>query len=781
MNAFLNKLLGLDELRLGAEGVRLDWTLALPAWAWVLIALAVFLAAEFSYRHVRGSRVARLALGTLRAASILLFLLLAAGPKLVFQPESVERDWVVGLIDRSLSMSIPDGPEQATRAAQAQRAIEGAARSFAELDRDRRLAWLAFDASTRDLPAFAGVPDLSADPLGPRTAIAQALRDADRRTAGAPLAGIVLFSDGRSADAPDRASLRALLARQVPVFVVPLGSESTRRSASLASLDAPGLAFVNDLVPVTARVQDLSGPQEIELVDRATGLVLDRRRVEPGPDGTASVTLLTRPGAPSEQATWEVRLAGTGNGANGSGLGPGPGQALEHRVRLVDQTLRILYIDGYPRWEYRYLKNLLVREKSIRSSALLLSPEKKFLQEGTDPIASVPTTPEQWKPFDVIVLGDVRASLFSPEQLAGLREHISSRGAGLMLIAGPTSMPAAWAGSTLADLLPVALSASDGSDPATVRTWGEPVLASPGPAADRLGLMRLADESAGAPWPKELSDPAVGWSRLAWAQRWTASSLKPTAEVLLWATPARGPDAARAPLAMLMRYGAGRVAYLATDEIWRWRYARGETLPERFYLPILRMLARESLARAGRAASLELAPDRAASGSTVRVALRLLDESLARARAASLTLRLTSDEKNARELARVTLRPDEADPTRYLAELTAPAPGTYTLSPADALLAGLDLSARLTVTLPDDELRAPETDWPALRALAELTGGAVVAPDQLSTLPEKLPNREVRILGAPIVSTLWDRPVALALLLTLLTLEWVGRRLLRLS
>jgi hypothetical protein len=292
--------------------------------------------------------------------------------------------------------------------------------------------------------------------------------------------------------------------------------------------------------------------------------------------------------------------------------------------------------------------------------------------------------------------------------------------------------------------------------------------------------MRLADESAGAPWPRELSDPATGWSRLAWAQRWAATSLKPTAEVLLWATPARDPST-RAPLAMLMRYGAGRVAYLGTDEIWRWRYARGETLPERFYLPILRMLARESLARAGRAASLELAPDRAASGSTVRVVLRLLDESLARARAASLTLRLTADDQNAREIGRVTLRPDEADPTRFLAELTAPAPGAYTLSPADALLAGLDLSARLTVTIPDDELRAPETDWPALRTLAELTGGAVIAPDQLASLTEKLPNREVRILGAPIVNTLWDRPVALALLLTLLTLEWVGRRLLRLS
>jgi hypothetical protein len=53
--------------------------------------------------------------------------------------------------------------------------------------------------------------------------------------------------------------------------------------------------------------------------------------------------------------------------------------------------------------------------------------------------------------------------------------------------------------------------------------------------------------------------------------------------------------------------------------------------------------------------------------------------------------------------------------------------------------------------------------------------------DELADLPKILPNREVRLLGTPEVETLWDKPVALLLLLVLLSGEWIGRRLLRLA
>ena len=78
-------------------------------------------------------------------------------------------------------------------------------------------------------------------------------------------------------------------------------------------------------------------------------------------------------------------------------------------------------------------------------------------------------------------------------------------------------------------------------------------------------------------------------------------------------------------------------------------------------------------------------------------------------------------------------------------------------------------------------MRRPQTDHPLLARLAETTGGRVLAPDQLAQLPKLLPNRKLKLAGEPEIHTLWDTPLALLLLMLLLTAEWVGRRLLRLA
>lgn len=72
-------------------------------------------------------------------------------------------------------------------------------------------------------------------------------------------------------------------------------------------------------------------------------------------------------------------------------------------------------------------------------------------------------------------------------------------------------------------------------------------------------------------------------------QRIDPSSVKPTAEILADARrrfPAGG-SAATSAAVLTMRFGAGRVAYVATDETWRWRYGRGESYQERFWLPLI--------------------------------------------------------------------------------------------------------------------------------------------------------------------------------------------------
>ena len=112
-----------------------------------------------------------------------------------------------------------------------------------------------------------------------------------------------------------------------------------------------------------------------------------------------------------------------------------------HKIQYIDNPIRVLYIDGYPRWEYRYLKSVLVREKSIDSSILLVSADREFAQEGNTPLKRLPQTAEELKEFDVILVGDVHENYWSEKQKQLLKEHVGKRGAGIIWIGGDSMMP----------------------------------------------------------------------------------------------------------------------------------------------------------------------------------------------------------------------------------------------------------------------------------------------------------------------------------------------------
>ncbi len=236
-----------------------------------------------------------------------------------------------------------------------------------------------------------------------------------------------------------------------------------------------------------------------------------------------------------------------------------------------------------------------------------------------------------------------------------------------------------------------------------------------------------------------------------------------------------------------MRFGAGRVVYIATDEIWRWRYARGETLPERFWLPIIRLLARQSLVASGQPALLTAEPEDAVVDQPVTLTLRLLDQSLQDARPRTVQARVTRDPDPTRPSlvsrdAAVELRAESAEgsaSTTLTATWIPTEPGRHTIRVTEPALAALDLTDTVRVTAPDDELRDAASDHALLAELAAQTGGAVLTPDRLRELPDLLPNRRLRLLGSPQSDSLWDKPLVWVLLVSLLTAEWVGRRLIR--
>lgn len=797
-------LLDLDVLRFGQEGVEFGFARPLPAWSWVLLVLAALALAAMSYRRLEGRGVWRGVLAFLRGALLIALAVLIAGPRLIKPNETEEKDWVLVLVDRSASLKIadvdpPGGGDRITREQQLRRILEQNSRVWADLSRDRVVQWLGFDASTYELdvseaPGGLGPVIDPGEADGRRTAIGHALSEALRRAAARPVSAVVILSDGQSADETDRATLRALTNGQIPVYSIPLGGEGAATDYAVRIADAPRVAFTNDMVPVEIRVDRLgdagasTGRVTAQLVDSQTGLVLAEKPVvfEDGEE-SASSTLITQP-KDAADAEWSVRLV-----TEPADL-VSENNAAELEVELVDRPMRVVYFDGYSRWEYRYLKNLFVREDSIDSSVLLLAPNRKYLQEGDTPLDILPTSPEEWTEFDVIILGDLRPEMFTDEQLEQIREHVALRGAGLVWIGGEGSTPGAWAGTPLADLLPFTM--GEGGDRGQAR-WNVPVTMRTTESADRLGVLRLAEvpDENGSWWPPRLSDPATGWSQLRFAQRIEQSGLKPTTEVLATAAPAAG-DGAGAPLVMSMRYGAGRVLYVGTDEIWRWRYGRGEYYPERFWLQMVRLLGRERLARAGKSAILTVTPMRGEVARPMRIGVELIDQMLLDAAPPSLRARIqrTGDPgargaaDDAGEVTELILQPERSDAgfgrgseVRQFAATWLPnVAGRYQIEVADPLLAGGSLRAEADVWRPDDEMRRPQTDHAMLAALGQATGGRIIEPGDLLR-PDVIPNRKVRIIGAPEVEDLWDTPLALILVVTLLTAEWVGRRLLRLA
>lgn len=878
MNDLTNWLLRLETLRPGQEGVSFTLTTSPEPWQMALIVAGAVGLAVWSYWRLEGSGRLRAVLAMVRALLLVLVVFLLCGPRLVQPTESVEKDWVLVLVDRSGSMKIADAGDVGgaggagaaaggliTREEQLRDAL-GKSREFWErLGAERVVVWLGFDAGAfelkpgrRDVGNTADLKSASPvaleAPTGRRSAIGGAIEAALNRSAARPLAGIVVLSDGRATDQISRATLRRLRADRVPIFSVPLGSSEARTDFAVRGVEAPSSAFAADIVPVRARVErfgslSAGARATLRLVDEESGRTIDERtvRFEPGqstPVGTnasGELTLTARPGAAATGATppdragerrWSVRLI-----SETPDLLPENNRA-EVAITTFDRPLRVLYLDGYPRWEYRYLKNVLSREKSVTFASTLLAAGRRYLQEGSESLEAIPSTPTEWARFDVIMLGDLRPDVFTQQQLALLRDRVSIGGAGLMWIAGEGAVPTAWRSTALADLLPMTFGAGD----ASVRSWDQEVYLRPTASSETLGVLRLQDDrpssrgDAGLPdasatsaggalallpfWPVELSDASNTWSRLRWVQRIDPASLKPAVEILAVVDPvgigsASSPaggggtsaGGAPTPALMTMRFGAGRIVYVATDEIWRYRYGRGEAYPERFYLQLLRFLGRDSVGRAGRAAMLTVSPRRASVAQPVRVSVQLVDQSLIDAAPASISVRVDAKARDpgappgaspdatpeAGESVTLSLRPEgggggaggggaDAGRRSYVATWIPGVPGLYRASLIDPLFSGLPevVTSDAEVTFPDDEMRQPEADHPLLAQLASDTGGRVVPAADLASLGTLLPRREVRTSSLGQEHPLWDTPGALLAIIVLLTVEWVTRRLIRL-
>ncbi|MDI9402932.1 MAG: hypothetical protein QM516_03580, partial [Limnohabitans sp.] len=459
-----------------------------------------------------------------RAITLVLVGFLLMGPNLRFERRSLERDRLTVLLDRSQSLSIADAPQNSTRETQLREILQTAAPVFQEIGKAKDIDFVGFASGSFFLQRQQGVSlPVLGDANGSRTNIDSALRQALAQAAGRPLSAILLISDGRSAVPFSGETLRALERDAIPVHTIALGSSQRLGDAAIVATSSPARAFVRDRIPIEVRVErgELTEPLAVRLIDTATNTVLARVDVPnvdaPNSDAPGSAVLggdgeqtviLDASGQQAGAQTWRVELVRGDTDGTHRDLVP-ENDKRDFAIELIDRPIRVLYVEGASRWEYRYLKNLLMREKDIESSVMLLSADRDFAQEGNMPISRLPRTKEEFSRYDLFILGDVPSGFFSPDQLSILRDEVADRGAGLLWIAGERSTPSSWESTPLADLLPI-------KAPLTLQPRRGESRVLPTPVASRLGVLRLSDDDDG--WPDAFADKALRWPSLRYIQ-----------------------------------------------------------------------------------------------------------------------------------------------------------------------------------------------------------------------------------------------------------------------
>ena len=776
MNTLFKMFFDLESIPDDADGLVISWINPISGWVWLMIILILIGVSIWSYRRWNGHRYTRMFLSMIRFTSLLLVVILISGPQILFPREVVEEDVVMFMLDRSGSMTIEDTTIDGIRVSRDEQLlgiIGDNTDTWSEIETMSDVEWYGFSSGVFGLETTTQLPDQQGstrvpvldDPDGWNTDIPNSIRQVIETASNRPISSIILMSDGRSNQMPGRSLSRLIRQEGIPVISIPLGSPIPVHDLSISRVRHPDRAFIRDSIPVHVTIQSVGdiegGTVSATLLDKSSGVTIDT--TEAVISGDQAELLLTA--AMNEPGIRDlmVRIESGDNDLFTDN------DVHEFRIDVVDRPIRILYVEGYPRWEYRYLKNLLVREASIESSVMLLSADRDFAQEGNAPISRLPRTTEEMEPFDLMIIGDVPAGFFSTEQLDLFSRQVSEEGMGLFWIGGPRDTPSSWAGTALDDLLPM-------RSPFELEESTESLLVRPTEFARDLGVLVL-DPGSPDGWFEELSDPRTGWSELHSMQIIDPNQLKPTSEPLATASNNSSPTH---PALLLMRFGSGQVLYSTMDDIWRWRFGRGEELTDRWWIGLIRFLARQSLDTSGNTVDLMISPDRITSGSTSEVMISVHDQRLEGSLGETIPIEVTP--QGGGDSIRIELMRSGDDPI-WKSDWSPDRPGRFIVEVLDPLLGTLpEISGNMIfeVERPDDEFIILDTDHELLAGVSNDSGGFVVAPDEIDRIPDLLPNRDV-LIENPIVVPIWNTGTFLYLLITLLSLEWIIRRLVRMT
>jgi len=707
-----------------------------------------------------------LLLTSLRLIAVLLAGLALLEPTLRVMTVAPQQTFVGVLIDDSNSLTIKDdqGRPRADFARESLLNPEGGLRLA--LEAKFNLRFFRFSDSAERVHGT----DLGF--AGRRTDLSTALRRAKEELADVPVSGLILVSDGAdNVSGPLSETLLDLGARQLPVFAVGLGQRSFDKDIEITRVEVPASILQGSSVvaSVTLKAHG-AGSDPLHLSVEDSGRLLSALDVPVTESDSSTVRVSIRADEPGPRL---LRFK----------VAPVAGeQVVENNVfdvalDVIGGREKILYFEGGARFEAKFLRRAVADDKNLQVVTLERTADSKFLRLDVDDaeelVAGFPRSRDELFGYRGLIIGGVEASFFTIDQMRMLSDFVSQRGGGLLMLGSDkTFAEGGYAGTAVAETLPVALDAES--------SVSGSVSAVPD-RERRFQWLKISVTPLGAAHPvtqlaANLADNEARFQALPPLSSVNeVTRVKPGASALLAGT-AEGSESsgpARVVLAF-QRYGRGRAFAFPIQDSWRWQMHADVAVDDVSHETFWRQMLRQLVSGVGGPVTADLSAGLVAPGTTVTIRADVSDETFIRVNDAVVNAFVQKPNGDIRE---VPLRWTVDKDGEYSGEFRPDERGIFEIR-VNASRAGKSLGEDVAHLRSDDlqvEFRGAEMKEDLLRRIATETGGRFYTPKDVSSLSEDL-TYSPRTASVVDEKELWDMPVIFLGILGCLSLEWIYRK-----
>ncbi len=735
---------------------------ALPSW--LLIVAIVAAAAGLGWMvlnrakgspRVTGSKP--IAVWILQSALAALLLIMLWHPALSVATLRPQQNIVAVVVDDSSSMAIPDGGGalgSTTRSAQAVSVLNSGLMDTLKTRFQVRLYRLS-DQLTR----IQKLEELNAK--GQSTHIGESLKQVVADASSLPIGAVVLLSDGAdNSGGIDVETISEIRRQRIPIHTIGFGREKIAHDVELADVQMPQRALPDSRLPatVTFHQHGYSG-QKAKITLSDGGKTLATREVTFKSDGTEQ----------SEQIMFNAGGAGVRTVETSIDVQPNEENVKNNQLtRLVNvdsRKPRILYMDGEPQWEFKFLRRAVEDDRNIHLATILRTTQNKIYVQDDHGDApknikdGFPTRVDDLFEFEGLVIGSSEAAYFSATQQDMIHDFVDRRGGGLLFLGGRDALADGDYGkSKFNDLLPVYLPDKSQQKKTFVR------------APANVELTAAGRESAITRLEEDPEKNVQRWKKLPYLMDFqVVGDAKPGATVLVHSLPQQG---GTLNLLTIQNFGRGRTAVFATSGSWRWQMLqpKEDKSHEMFYTQLLRWLVNDTPRRVTGSTPKQVLADEV----NVKLRAEVKDHTYLPAGDATVVAHILGPEGIAEE---VEMRPEPLEQGAYVADWTTPKPGSYLVE----ILAkhGNDEIGRDVLTFRREDGVAEnfhaEQNRDLLTKLASETGGRYYSPSDAGKLGNDINYSEAGITVRE-TRDLWNMPVVFLALLMLRSAEWLLRR-----